>query len=132
MIWRNFLQVTVNFSFFHTHCEFSLTEKIFREIDSWVTSLFSNVRMLLYFDEIFVKKLFSKKFRESNVLLKYFTLNWFDEKILFGNEFLVFPHYSVLRTMTLKVCKYLNFTLAHSLIATLFNLEAIEVNACVD
>ena len=40
----------------------------------------------------FTATIFSQKFRESNFLQKNFTLNWFDEKKLYGREFLVFPH----------------------------------------
>ena len=38
----------------------------------------------------FTATIFAQKCRESNFLSKSFTLNWFDEKILHGSEFLVF------------------------------------------
>jgi len=40
----------------------------------------------------FTATVISQIFRQINVLLKNFTLNWFDEKKLRGSEFLVFPH----------------------------------------
>ena len=47
-----------------------------------------------------------QKFRESNFLLKNLTLDWFDEKILLGSEFLVF--HSVLNVQIVEIYSHLN------------------------
>ena len=41
---------------------------------------------------ILLPRFFSQKFRQINVLLNNFTINWFDGKILHGREFFLFPH----------------------------------------
>ena len=47
----------------------------------------------------FTATVFLQKFRQINVLLKNFTVSWFDGKNMRGSEFLAFPHtqYSVLQ-----------------------------------
>ena len=47
----------------------------------------------------FTATILSQKFREINFLLKNFTLNWLDEKNLYGSEFLVFLHTLCERTV---------------------------------
>ena len=53
--------------------------------------------------------IFSQIFRQINVLLKNFTINWFDGKNLHGSESLVFPHYDV----HITVWKLREFSLTH-------------------
>ena len=80
------------FSFFHTvlcypHCVLAAVRKLWN----------------------FTATIFSRKYRESNFLLKNFTLNWFDGKKIawHGSNFLVFLH-EQFNSVSLKIFRQIN------------------------
>ena len=85
-LFSNFFSKTVAFTKF-------LSKKSVRERLSIITTLWLSTVWKL---RNFTATIFSQKFRESNFLLINFTINWFDEKNLYGSEFLVFPHCEIL------------------------------------
>ena len=57
----------------------------------WMRVNFCNTVHSVEITEFYCHYFFLQNFRENDIFLQNFTLNWFDERILHGSEFLVFP-----------------------------------------